>query len=197
MATSNLLVYLLRRDLRIEDNPIFHAVATDARKNFTYLLPVYHFPARQIEVSGFVRPESGEKSPYPEAKSELGKFWRCGPHRAKFIAESVWDLKEVLEAADSGLEIRVGLIREVLEGLLEGFRKADGEETVNVGAVWMMEDEGTEEKEEEMDCRRICEETGVEFKLWKDEKYFVDEYVHPYILPDRPSSVKDMLSFQY
>jgi len=197
MSTSNVLIYLLRRDLRLEDNPIFHAVATNATNNFTYLLPVYHFPARQIEVSGFVRPESGEKSPYPEARSKLGKFWRCGPHRAKFIVETVWDLKEVLEGVDSGLEIRVGLIREVLEGLLEGFKKADGEETVNVGAVWMMEEEGTEEKEEERDCRRICEETGVEFKLWKDEKYFVDEYVLPCILPGRLSSVKDMLLFQY
>jgi deoxyribodipyrimidine photo-lyase len=177
MAPPNLLIYLLRRDLRLEDNPVFHAVANDAAKTYTHLLPVYIFPAQQIEVSGFIPQGSEEKSPYPEARSGIGKFWRCGPHRAKFIAESVWELKEALGNVGSGLEVRVGMLGGVLEDLLAGF-KGD-EEGVNVGAVWMTAEEGVEEKVEEKDCEKICKATGVEFKLWKDEKYFIDEYVRP------------------
>lgn len=177
MPTPNILIYLLRKDLRLEDNPIFHAVATDAAKTYTHLLPVYAFPAQQIEVSGFIPKDSREKSPYPEARSNIGKFWRCGPHRAKFIAESVWELKETLGNVGSGLEVRVGMLSDVLKDLIVGL-KGNGKE-VNIGAVWMTAEEGVEEKLDEKDCKTICDAAGVNFKLWKDEKYFVDEYVRP------------------
>lgn len=177
MAPPNILIYLLRRDLRLEDNPIFHAVASDAAKTYTHLLPVYAFPAQQIEVSGFIPKDSEEKSPYPEARSSVGKFWRCGPHRAKFIAESVWELKETLGNVGSGLEVRVGMLSDVLKDLLVGFK--DNGKGVNIGAVWMTAEEGVEEKLDEKDCKTICDAVGVNFKLWKDEKYFVDEYVRP------------------
>ncbi|KAL5353250.1 hypothetical protein ACLOAV_001286 [Pseudogymnoascus australis] len=177
MTPPNILIYLLRRDLRLEDNPIFHAVATDAAKTYTHLLPVYAFPAQQIEVSGFIPKVSEERSPYPEARSSTGKFWRCGPHRAKFIAESVWELKGVLGNVGSGLEVRVGMLSDVLKDLLVDF-KGNGE-GVNIGAVWMTAEEGVEEKLDEKDCKTICDVAGVNFKLWKDEKYFVDEYVYP------------------
>ncbi|KFX99627.1 hypothetical protein V490_01733 [Pseudogymnoascus sp. VKM F-3557] len=173
MTPPNIIIYLLRRDLRLEDNPIFHAAATDAAKTYTHLLPVYAFPAQQIEVSGFIPKNSLEKSPYPEARSTVGKFWRCGPHRAKFIAESVWELKETLENVGSGLEVRVGMLSDVLKDLLAGF-KSNGE-GVNVGAVWMTAEEGVEEKLDEKDCKTICDAAGVDLKLWKDEKYFVDD----------------------
>ncbi|KFY55942.1 hypothetical protein V496_06849 [Pseudogymnoascus sp. VKM F-4515 (FW-2607)] len=173
MTPPNILIYLLRRDLRLEDNPIFHAVATDAAKTYTHLLPVYAFPAQQIEVSGFIPKVSEERSPYPEARSSTGKFWRCGPHRAKFIAESVWELKGVLGNVGSGLEVRVGMLSDVLKDLLVDF-KGNGE-GVNIGAVWMTAEEGVEEKLDEKDCKTICDVAGVNFKLWKDEKYFVDD----------------------
>ncbi|OBT66473.1 hypothetical protein VE03_03682 [Pseudogymnoascus sp. 23342-1-I1] len=173
MTPPNILIYLLRRDLRLEDNPIFHAVATDAAKTYTHLLPVYAFPAQQIEVSGFIPRNSEERSPYPEARSSTGKFWRCGPHRAKFIAESVWELKETLGSVGSGLEVRVGMLSDVLKDLLADL-KGNGER-VNIGAVWMTAEEGVEEKLDEKDCKTICDAAGVNFKLWKDEKYFVDD----------------------
>lgn len=177
MARPNIIIYLLRRDLRLEDNPIFHAAATDAAKTYTHLLPVYAFPAQQIEVSGFIPKDSVEKSPYPEARSSIGGFWRCGPHRAKFIAESVWELKKTLENVGSGLEVRAGMLSDVLKELLEGLKGNGG--GVNIGAVWMTAEEGVEEKLDEKDCKTICDAAGVNFKLWKDEKYFVDEYVCP------------------
>jgi deoxyribodipyrimidine photo-lyase len=67
MAPSNILIYLLRKDLRISDNPIFNALITEKDHGFTHLLPLYIFPAQQIELSGFIKDED-TKSPYPEAR---------------------------------------------------------------------------------------------------------------------------------
>lgn len=176
MSGVNILVYLLRRDLRLEDNPIFHELAKQKAPIYTHLLPLYVFSAQQIEVSGFLPKDAGVKSPYPEARSAIGGFWRCGPHRAKFLAESVWDLKMTLEEVGSGLEIRVGMVGEVIGNMLEGISK-EKESNVKIGGVWMTEEEGREEKKEERDVRKSCEEAGIEFKLFTDEKYFIDEYV--------------------
>jgi deoxyribodipyrimidine photo-lyase len=163
------LIYILRRDLRLEDNPIFDTVSQ--LKRFKHFLPLYVFPAHQVEVSGFIPDGSEEKSPYPEARSIVGKFWRCGPYRAKFLGESVWELKEVLEKLGSGLNLRVGLVPEVVDELIAGLKER-GE---SVEAVWMTNEEGIEENKEQKQVRELCEEKRVEFKEWKDEKYFVDE----------------------
>ena len=176
MSASRILVYLLRRDLRLGDNPVFHEVARAFQQSqhpYTHLLPLYIFPAQQVEVSGFLSSPS-DKSPYPEARSNAAGFWRCGPSRAKFLAESVWDLKKGLENVGSGLEIRVGMLGQILKHTLEELKKTDA----NVVGVWMTEEEGVEEKREERDVRRVAEAMDIEFKLWTDEKYFVDEWVH-------------------
>jgi deoxyribodipyrimidine photo-lyase len=86
-------------------------------------------------------------------------------------------LKEILDNLGSGLEVRVGILSSVLEDILAGHKS--GGEGANVVAVWMTADEGVEEKAEEEGCKSICEAAGIEFKLWKDGKYFIDEYVYP------------------
>lgn len=171
MAPKNLLIYLLRRDIRAEDNPVLQAIGKAAKAGeFTHVLPVYVFAAQQIEVSGLI--SDGSKSPYAEARSPTGNFWRCGPHRAKFLAESVWDLKKSLKSIGSDLEIRAGMVPEVIKILIEGFNKGD---EMKVGNVWMTSEEGVEEKREEREVEGICRDNGLEFKLFKDEKYFIDE----------------------
>ena len=177
MSAPRILIYLLRRDLRVADNPILHDVSKSFAQShhpYTHLLPLYVFSAQQIEVSGFLALET-DHSPFPEARSGTGAFWRCGPHRAKFLAESVWDLKKSLENIGSGLEVRVGLVGQVLREVLEAYKQdtKQGE----VVSVWMTEEEGVEEKREERDVRRVVESEGKDFKLWVDEKYLVDEYV--------------------
>lgn len=170
---SRVLIYLLRRDLRLADNPVFHEVArlnSQSHKPFTHFLPVYVFPAAQVEVSGFL--EDGGRSPYKEARSEVGAFWRCGRVRAKFLAESVWDLKKDLDDVGSGLEIRVGTLKDALRSIVDGFRD---QKDVDVHGVWMTSEEGWEEKQEEKQIERLMDENQCEFKLWTDEKYFVDE----------------------
>lgn len=176
MTEQRVLIYLLRRDLRLSDNPVFHEIHKLFQQksgSFTHVLPVYIFASQQVEISGFLS-DPGSKSPFPEARSEVGKFWRCGPHRARFLAESVWDLKSELEKVGSNLLIRVGLLGQVMGDLLKQFKQAQGE--VSVAAVWMTEEEGVEEKREERDVRKAADEFGVDFRLWLDEKYFIDEY---------------------
>lgn len=198
-----ILLYILRRDVRLSDNPVFTAASrqvtrqqdskslsnSDTRTrddsltsehrgaSFTHLLPVYVFPAQQIEVSGFLSSPSGQ-SPYPEARSHVAKLWRTGPHRAKFIAEGVWDLKETLEGlgCDSGLLIRVGLVPDVVKSILEYYSEGDGSKG-EISGVWMTADESVEEKEEEQTVKELAKQRGVDFKLWSDEKYYIDECV--------------------
>jgi len=171
MADSKILIYLMRRDLRLSDNPIFHSLSKD-NQGFTHLLPLYVFPAQQVEVSGFIPKDSTAKSPYPEARSPVGAFWRCGPHRTKFVAEAVWDLKTHLQKVNSDLLLRVGMTGEVVQELL---RRINERNDTSVGAVWMTAEDAVEEKQDEAEVRAACSEADVRFKLWKDEKYLVDE----------------------
>ena len=87
------------------------------------------------------------------------------------MAESVWDLKQSLSRVGNGLEIRVGMIGQVINDLLEAFKNKSSE----VAAVWMTDEEGVEEKREERDVKRAAEDAGIAFKLWIDEKYYIDE----------------------
>ena len=175
MSSPRVLVYLLRRDLRLSDNPILSEVGKtfqQSHRPYTHLLPVYVFAAQQIEVSGFLSSDT-DRSPFPEARSNAGGFWRCGPHRATFLAESVWDMKKSLAGVGSGLEIRVGMAGQVIKELLDALKS----ENTEVTGVWMTDEEGVEEKREQRDCRKAAEGAGTEFRLLTDEKYYVDEYV--------------------
>lgn len=188
--TSRVLIYLLRRDLRLADNPIFHEIGrinNQSQKPFTHLLPVYVFPAAQVEVSGFLSSED-QRSPYKEARSEVGHFFRCGRLRAKFIAESVWDLKDDLAKVGSGLEIRVGTMQDVVKSLLDGFKQRDD---VEVHGLWMTAEEGWEEKIEEKEVKQLLQEEKKDFKLWVDEKYFVDDRDLPF---KQPSDLSDVFT---
>lgn len=173
MSSPRVLIYLLRRDLRVADNPILNEIAKISQQSqhpFTHFLPVYIFAAQQIEVSGFLSSDS-ERSPFPQARSQAGGFWRCGPHRAKFLAESLWEVRKGLNDIGSGLEIRVGMAGQVIKEMLDAFKRANTE----VAGVWMTEEEGVEEKREERDVRNAVEGAQTEFRLWIDEKYYVDE----------------------
>lgn len=202
------LIYILRRDVRLSDNPVFHQASLQCSEQegrakspqstitrhredsvfsqqqdvpaFTHLLPVYVFPANQVEVSGFI-PNTTDRSPYPQARSRIAGVWRTGAHRAKFMAEGFWDLKERLEGlgCGSGLHARVGLIGEVVKEMLDWYAREseDDGDKVDVAGVWMTAEEGTEEKDDEADVKRITGERGVDFKVWEDEKYYIDECV--------------------
>ena len=173
MSNARIIICLLRRDLRLKDNPIFHSIAQQSSNSVcTHLLPLYVFPAHQVEVSGFLSSDSA-RSPYPEARSGVAGFWRCGTHRARFLAESVFDLKDSLESAGSGLVLRAGKLADVVKDLLAGYEK--DESAGKIVGLWMTGEEAVEERREEREVRSVVEGYGKEFKLFRDEKYFIDE----------------------
>ncbi|KAK3673141.1 hypothetical protein LTR78_006981 [Recurvomyces mirabilis] len=177
--TSRVLIYLIRRDLRLADNPIFHELARlhgQSQQPFTHVLPVFVFPASQIETSGFLASE-GEKSPYKEARSKVAGFWRTGRLRAKFVAESVWDLKQDLKQIGSGLEIRVGSVRDAIQSIVEGYK---AREDTEVHGLWMTKEDAWEESKEEDEVRDLTKKENIDFKLWHDEKYFIDDRDLPF-----------------
>ena len=88
------------------------------------------------------------------------------------MAESVWDLKQDLESVGSGLEIRAGKLRDVVTSILDGYKDREDAE---VHGVWMTSEEGGEEKYEEEQVEKLTGAEDVDFKLWTDEKYYVDE----------------------
>ena len=176
MTANKLLVYLPRRDLRVADNAILHHLASTSDHGFTHLLPIYVFPRHQIELSGLV--EAGKQCPFPPAQSAVGKFWRCGPHRTRFLAQSVWDLKDNLEAHGSGLIIRAGTHVQTLENLFQHLKNLGG---MQISAVWMTEDVAYEEVREQNSVAAKCAKLGIDFKLCPDEKYFIDEYVYKFV----------------
>ena len=169
MSQGKVLVYLVRRDLRVADNPILHHLSTASDHGYTHLLPVYVFPSSQVELSGFLR--DGESSPYPEARSVVGGFWRTGPHRVKFLAQSVWDMKQSLEQLNGGLLLRVGSLVEVLRSIFDAFKG----KSQQIGGVYMTEEKSWEEVQEQNDVEDVCKDHDVPYKLWPDEKYFIDE----------------------
>ncbi|KAF1991671.1 cryptochrome [Aulographum hederae CBS 113979] len=198
-----ILIYLLRRDLRLTDNPVFHEIqrvftsssSSSSSPRFTHLLPIFVFPANQVEVSGFLSKESAQetevKSPYPPARSEIGGYWRTGPLRSKFLVESVTDLRKSLEDVGSGLAIRAGMVGDVVRDALDFYEQPGGERDQalsesgesgrpEVEAVWMTAEDTTEERRDERTVRKLMEERGKEFRLFKDEKYFIDDRDLPF-----------------
>ncbi|TVY21868.1 putative mitochondrial cryptochrome DASH [Lachnellula arida] len=179
MSKPNVVIYLHRRDLRVSDHPVLHSLSNAKDHAFTHLLPLYVFSAEQLEVSGFIPEDAKDKNPYPKARSRIANFWRCGPHRAKYLGESVWDLKNSFEKVGSQLCVRVGMLDEVLKFMIDGISKNG----TKVGAVWMTNEEGTEEQREERSIKQLCKDSGVEFKVWIDEKYLIDDRDLPFESP--------------
>jgi len=101
MGQARALIYLLRRDLRLSDNVVFSSAASEP--GISHFIPLYVFNPSNHELSGLAsHPGENQTYPFPEARSRIGRFWRCGPHRVKFLAESLHDLQTSLKAAGSG-----------------------------------------------------------------------------------------------
>lgn len=163
------MIYFVRHDMRVTDNPILDRLASSQDHGFTHLLPLHIILPHQIEVSGFLK--DGAKSPFPEARSEVAHFWRCGPHRARFIAQSLWNLKENLVKLGNDLIVRIGKPGDTLKSVVEGLK----ERQIRVGAVWMIAEEGCEEERDQKSVAEACSSLGIDLEVWVDEKYFIDE----------------------
>jgi deoxyribodipyrimidine photo-lyase len=75
------------------------------------------------------------------------------------------------------LDLKVGKIGDVVKNILEFYSNKNDRDgaTGDVTGIWMTADESPEEKDEERTVKKIADQNGVEFKLWDDEKYYIDE----------------------
>ncbi|KAH7339583.1 DNA photolyase, FAD-binding/Cryptochrome [Rhizoctonia solani] len=127
-------IALLRNDLRVSDNPILYA-ARDA-PGITHLLPLFVFDERQVELSGVVGLKEARRSkgePLPEARTRICGFWRTGRHRARFLVQSVFDLKSQLKSMGSDLGVYLGRPENVVPCLVHQLR--DQGDTIE--GVWL------------------------------------------------------------
>ena len=108
MAARRVVVWL-RNDLRLVDSaPFTRAVALAKSSPSTEVLPVYCFDPRMYGLTNQVFLGKGFGAP------------KTGHYRAKFVLESVLDLKHRLRAIGSDLLILVGQPEDVLPSVLGG-----------------------------------------------------------------------------
>ncbi|XP_070579104.1 cryptochrome DASH-like [Ptychodera flava] len=98
---SNVIICLLRNDLRLHDNEALNW----ANHNADHVIPLYCFDPRHFN------------------KTDNFHFQKTGPHRFKFLVESVHDLRQTLHKHGSGLVIRKGEPEKVVPELIKSIGK--------------------------------------------------------------------------
>lgn len=94
--TRNILITLLRNDLRLHDHPIFHLCSeptpsnTQFKQPLTHVLPVYVWDQRHVEVSGFPGLQKADKNGAGKGEKQFARtrelgLWRTGVHRTKYV----------------------------------------------------------------------------------------------------------------
>ncbi|KNF04081.1 hypothetical protein PSTG_02786 [Puccinia striiformis f. sp. tritici PST-78] len=146
VGPRSLTIALFRNDLRIHDNPILtHShLATvkegdSTRKNKVsdYVLPLYVFDERQVELSGL----DGYLRQGNPPRTEVCGFWRTGSHRLNFLCQSVYELKDQLKKKGSDLLIRFGVVESTTIKIIEELQK----EGFSVDHVYMAKEVAFEE----------------------------------------------------
>ncbi|KAL5088129.1 hypothetical protein Trisim1_006805 [Trichoderma cf. simile WF8] len=173
MSEERVVIYLVRRDLRVADNHILHLLSRhniNDECSYTHLLPVYVLPPDQVETSGLLK--NGERSPYPRAVSENSGVWKCGLHRVKFLAEAIWDMKERLEELDNGLIIRVGRFYDVLESIFKHY--SSDKSGPRISSVWIARGHTPEQISEQQEVYTACYNFGIDYVKFRDREPFVD-----------------------
>lgn len=133
-----------RSDLRLDDNAAFMA----AVESSSSILPVFCFDPRQF------------------GKTQFG-FEKTGRHRARFIIESVENLRANLRKKGSDLVIRLGIPEEVLPELAR---------SCGCKVVYYHREVTYDEQKVEKDVRKSLEAFGVEAKpFWGGSLYHLDD----------------------
>jgi len=122
---------IFRNDLRVHDNAsLYHAHADHKDAGITHVQPVYIFDERFIELSGL--PDYQRKG--GEARTRLCGFWRTGVHRARFLSESVFDLRDRLRDRGSDLMIRFGRTEEAIVNIVKAIQAEPKTELIAIHA---------------------------------------------------------------
>jgi deoxyribodipyrimidine photo-lyase len=143
---------LFREDLRVHDNP---ALVAAAQERF---VPVYVFDHRD----------------YGETRYGTDK---TGAHRARFVRESVEDLRSSLRELGGDLAVRRGRTEDVVGSLVDEF---------GVDEVVLQTKPATEEFERERAVREAARAEGAETRrLWTHTLHHIND------LPTPPESMND------
>ncbi|KAA1084942.1 hypothetical protein PGT21_000555 [Puccinia graminis f. sp. tritici] len=107
--------------LAILSMPFGHSRETRFEENKVseYVLPLYVFDERQIELSGL----EGYRQHGGPARTEVCGFWRTGSHRLNFLCQSVYELKHQLKKSGSDLLVRFGVVEATTLKIIEELQR--------------------------------------------------------------------------
>lgn len=150
------IICLFRNDLRIHDNEVLQW----ANRNADFVLPMYIFDPRHFG-----------------GTYHFG-FPKTGPHRTKFLLESIQDLRKNLKIRGSGLAVRKGKPHEELKKMIDMLGQS------SVHSVVFHEEVTQEELDVEKSIKKHC---GVNIKtFWGHTLYHRED------LPFSPSQTPDV-----
>lgn len=142
-----------RNDLRVRDNETL----VRAKESSKALIPIYIFDERQFGTTRF-------------------GFKKTGEFRAKFLLESVADLKDALQALGSDLVIRVGKPEAIIPELVR---------QVSAEAVYFSEESTDEERTVEQNLKCALSEQAIKVHTyWQSTLYHKDDL--PFSLEQLP-----------
>ena len=135
MNKQNILVWF-RNDLRSHDCETLYRASQEAQQKGAKIFPLYCFDPTHFDETSF-------------------GFEKTGAFRAKFLIESIVNLRESLRSLSSDLIVRVGHPDQVLPKLVD---------QLEIGAVYYHAEVTTEEKTVEKKLGSILKEQNVGFK---------------------------------
>ena len=142
------IVVWFRRDLRVHDNPTLHRAVADADT----VVPLYCLPDRHTG-------------------SGMFGLDKVGPHRARFLTESLADLRDSLRSRGGELFVRHGDPSTVVPAVADRF---DAE------AVYWQDLPGTEERDDARAVRAQLADDGVADRtFWTHTLYHRDDLPRP------------------
>lgn len=103
-ALRSIAIYLLRNDLRVHDNECLHW----CQSNANIVIPLFCFDSL---IYG------------PKAQTWTYKFPRTAAYRARFMIESVNNLRETLQNLGSDLVVRNGAIKDAVLEIIQLCKK--------------------------------------------------------------------------
>uniref|UniRef100_A0A8C9RML5 Cryptochrome DASH n=1 Tax=Scleropages formosus TaxID=113540 RepID=A0A8C9RML5_SCLFO len=156
-SAPHTVICLLRNDLRLHDNEVFHW----AQKNARYIVPLYCFDPRNYLVTFCYN------------------LPKTGPFRLRFLLDSLKDLRATLQKKGSNLFVRQGKPAEVISELIKQLE--------SVSTVIFHEEVTHEELEVEKEIRNVCSQLKVKVhSCWGSTLYHRDDLPFSHIsrLPD-------------
>jgi deoxyribodipyrimidine photo-lyase len=146
-----------------------------------YLLPLFVFDERTMELSGL----PGYERRGPEARTQNYGFWKTGGYRARYVAESVYDLRSRLREVGSDLVIRFGIPEVVVTNFVRAFQERGDE----VEGVWLQKEMTHDEVQVETEMARMLQGTGVPMRFVHGKTL-----VHPADLPFEIGDTPDVFT---